>query len=851
MSIIKLDRAKTSTTSNLVKKKRRQLLSLAPLVTLAACGGGASPSASQPQAPADNTPNAAPTDITLSASTVNEVSSSNVSAVVVGTLTTTDTDSGSYTYTVSDDRFEVVGNELRLKAGSGVNYETILGSGVDEPISIDITTTDSGGLTYTETFTLTVNDVNEAPHEVTLDATAVVENDAGAIIGTLAFQDDDSGDTVTYSVSDDRFEVVNGQLKLKDGIALNYENESTVTIDVTATDAGGLSFTQSFTLTVSDVLEPVSLAGFTINGESEYDASGITVSNGGDINGDGIDDFIIGARNADPNGVNNGGETYVVFGSNEGFASTISLADLDGTNGFVLNGVEVHDRAGAKVSSAGDVNGDGYDDILVWSEDADPNGVWNAGATYVVFGSGDGFTAELNLSSLDGTNGFVINGITEQSETYAGRPVASAGDINGDGYDDIVIGVSMTDVGVYASAGQSYIVYGAADGFSASIDLSNLDGTNGFVINGDQVFGGSGYAVSGAGDFNGDGIDDVIISSHSSDYNTTNAVGEAHILFGTTDGFGATFELRDIDGSNGVTFRGINSNDNMSWDVSSAGDVNGDGIDDIILGAIVADPNGVNWAGESYIVFGSTEPFPSTINLSSLDGTNGFAIQGVHEDSRTGWMVSGAGDINGDGYDDVIIGMDPLLSTAAEEAYVVFGGADGFDPILDLSSLDGTNGFVLHGINASDGVGTALSSAGDVNGDGIDDLLIGARYADASGLVSSGESYVIYGQSGNWASSYSFSDLGVNKTNSTASSENLFGSMFDDTFVFDANWGDDTISNFTDGVDMLDLADTGLVFDDLTITQNGADTYIEGVNGNSITLLGVSSSTVTVDDFIF
>jgi len=133
------------------------------------------------------------------------------------------------------------------------------------------------------------------------------------------------------------------------------------------------------------------------------------VSSAGDINGDGFDDILIGARDADPNG-NLTGESYVIFGSSEGFGSNLDLSSLNGTDGFVINGRASGFSSGGSVSSAGDINGDGFDDILIGAYRADSNGA-ESGESYVVFGSDAPFAASLDLSSLDGGNGFVIKGI--------------------------------------------------------------------------------------------------------------------------------------------------------------------------------------------------------------------------------------------------------------------------------------------------------------------------------------------------------------------------------------------------------------------------------------------------------
>jgi|GEM_PF-610308 len=489
--------------------------------------------------------------------------------------------------------------------------------------------------------------------------------------------------------------------------------------------------------------------GFIINGINTSDYSGYSVSSAGDINSDGIDDLIIGAYGGDPNNSANAGESYVVFGNNNGFSASLELSSLDGTNGFILNGINAGDWSGRSVSSAGDINGDGIDDLIIGAWLADPNGNNAAGESYVVFGSNNSFGTSLELSSLDGTNGFILNGIN--ASDFLGYSVSSAGDINGDGIDDLIVGAVLADPNGNSGAGQSYVVFGSNNGFSSSLDLSSLDGSNGFILNGINAGDSSGYSVSSAGDINNDGIDDLIIGAWLADPNGNSGAGQSYVVFGSSNSFSASFELSSLDGTNGFILNGINANDNLGRSVSSAGDINGDGIDDLIIGASGADPNGNSSAGQSYVVFGSSNGFSASFDLSSLNGTNGFILNGINASDLSGYSLSSAGDINSDGIDDLIIGAfraDSNGNSSAGQSYVVFGSSNGFSASFDLSSLDGTNGFILNGINAGDFSGYSVSSAGDINSDGIDDLIIGAEWADPNGNNYAGQSYVVFGNRG-------------------------------------------------------------------------------------------------------
>ncbi|CAD5914817.1 RHS repeat-associated core domain-containing protein [Planktothrix agardhii] len=444
----------------------------------------------------------------------------------------------------------------------------------------------------------------------------------------------------------------------------------------------------------------------------------------------------------------------------------INLNALNGKNGFTVTGA-AGNFAGSSLSNIGDFNGDTIDDFIVGGFAADPNNINATGESYVVFGTNQGFPANFDLSTLNGTNGFIIEGF--EAESFSGGAVSSAGDINGDGLKDLIIGAFASDSNSLNNSGRTYVILGSKQAFSSRFNLANLNGNNGFVINSNQPLDYSGLAVSSAGDFNNDGLDDLAVAAPAG-INTF--LGKVYLVYGRNNSFPPAFDPSDLQWDDGIV---INHNNGLAGTtVSNAGDINGDQIDDLIIGAEQGSLEGNPKGGETYVLFGKDGGYQKGFSLSRLDGTNGFTIKG---DGYSVSSVSGAGDINADGLEDMIIGVSQSPGnnqTNAGKAYVVFGTQAGFTQQLDLFTLNGNNGFVINGVEPDELLGGSVKGAGDINGDKIDDIIIGASGATANGIKSAGKTYVVFGSNKGFPASLNSSDLNGEKgffLNGTAENE--------------------------------------------------------------------------------
>jgi hypothetical protein len=592
-------------------------------------------------------------------------------------------------------------------------------------------------------------------------------------------------------------------------------------------------------------------AGFWIWGAVAADTLGYSVSGAGDVNGDGAHDVVVGANTASTQSRTNAGMSYVIFGhSNATAFSTVDLSVLvSGSTGFRIIGADGGDFSGDNLSGAGDVNGDGYSDIIIGALYYDgPNDRTDCGAAYVIFGhsAATAFT-DIDLAALNSSQGFRITGAI--GDNRLGWSVSSTGDFNHDGYADVVIG---------SNSNKAYVLFGHSNTTSfPNVDLAGfITGSAGFAVTGSGTFG---FSVSGGADINGDAVDDVAITAP-----TYSSTGVAYVLYGRqqlmftdinvvpglsivsgyriagaasgSSGSWSVSITRDFDGdgvgevlvgapyaefsgranagaayliygelsaptsqpslqpsrqptgqpsrqptaqpsrqpsgrptsspvsersgdvdlatwikpTQGLEVWGALPSDHIGSSVADAGDVNKDGYHDILIGAYTADTSGKTDTGAVYLVFGSPGRSTSTVDVTTALQPKGVNISSATTFDIWGNSVSGAGDFNKDGIDDFIIGgykFDPPSRNNAGAAVVIFGKTSGWADIHLASFTSGSAGFWIYGAAAGDALGYSVSSAGDVNGDGADDVIVGAYLADPLSRTDCGAAYVIFGHS--------------------------------------------------------------------------------------------------------
>ncbi len=466
------------------------------------------------------------------------------------------------------------------------------------------------------------------------------------------------------------------------------------------------------------------------DGAAEGDRAGGGVASVGDMNKDGFGDVIVGAREADNNGRNESGSAYVIFGRPS--TGPLDLAAL-GAGGFRVDGALAGDQAGEAVAPAGDVNGDGIPDALVAAPAADNNARGGSGSVYVVFGKAS--TANVDLAAL-GAGGFRIDG--EAAADTAGSSVAGLSDVNGDGLADVAIGAELASNNARAESGSSYVVFGKAS--TTPVDLLAL-GAQGFRVDGaapeDQA-----AKVAGPGDVNGDGKPDLLVGALSATYNARADSGAAYLVFGKASA--TNVDLLAL-GAQGSRIEGALAEERAGVTVAGPGDVDGGGRPDLVVGADRADNNGRNDSGSSYVVFG--ESLGAVLDLAAL-GAGGYRIDGAEAGGLSATSLSASGDIDGDGRPDVAIGAPAVSNNGRNQsgsAYVAFGKSSTTN--VDLLSL-GAAGLRVDGAEGDERIGDErgqVAAAGDFNGDGGQDLIVGSTRADRNARMDSGSAFVVFG----------------------------------------------------------------------------------------------------------
>jgi len=417
-----------------------------------------------------------------------------------------------------------------------------------------------------------------------------------------------------------------------------------------------------------------------------------------------------------------------------------NLAAIGSQTGDTLDGPGLAAHAGIAMSGGCDVNGDGIPDLLIGAPDA---GTTSGGAVYVIYGNAAGAPPPIDMNDAN------VAIIGENDGDGLGSAIACA-DVNGDGYDDML----LTAPG-FAPAGYAYVIYGGAI-LPATISLGTLAAGQGMRIPGlvsNSFFG----TAAALGDVNNDGYADIAVTAPSARSSSSNT-GQGFVIFGGTS-LPDSFDLSTLNGSNGFA---ISATDLMpstpNGDAIAIGDLNGDGYADVAIGSRSAFPNGLSSAGTVFVVFGRASGFPAEIQVSTLNGSNGFAIEPVHSGGFLGSSISFVSDFNGDGRADIVIGA-PATQSGPQfgSGFVVFG-ASSFPPHFSLGTLDGSNGVLLESSTLSDATGASVTGLPDLNGDGVGEVLLGSPNASA-GAAGAGGGYVVYGRRLPWAASVDLATL--------------------------------------------------------------------------------------------
>jgi hypothetical protein len=400
-----------------------------------------------------------------------------------------------------------------------------------------------------------------------------------------------------------------------------------------------------------------------------------------------------------------------------------------------FNGYGDNSQVGRTVASIGDFNGDGYDDVVIGSPYFDVNGVSGVGSAFLLYGGPQGAN-EQKLVEPENADVWLHGNADKR---WVGYTVAGAGDLNGDGLDDVLLGNWPLGIAVTSNSQKVYLVYGrsGSESLSGAFDIDSADAV--FQFTGNDLDGGvdpldqTGFGINRVGDLDGDGHDDLMIGANWARTDGGRNAGATYLFYGDPENpFSGDIDVSTAD----AVLIGTNLNDNSGWAIAPELDFDGDGRNDLLITA--------TGNGTSYLFYGDAAAPRMTGEISLADAD--LKISGGGIGDFTGESVT-AGDFNGDGTDDLVIGagradIEGLIN--AGKAYIILGvrGDDRREGQFNLSDAD----LIVSGDREGVATGNAVASAGDVNGDGLDDLLVSAPYADPPGTVNAGETHLIYGR---------------------------------------------------------------------------------------------------------